>query len=276
LSESADSALGTKETQVQLTRVKCWHVGDAIYDVAQVESQPHTLDLVKKSILKSGYRAYCLTDRAAIERSTWYQLHLISDVVIFYIEGSGLHKLANVDLVENEFYFEKSNLPAGYQPWIFYSWQSDYNPSRSHIRDGIDQAVGILNSRNPKSQLLIIESTRPEDGAGNIVEAIKTNIDRSLMAIFDVTNVSKVDAADLAAKCYPNANVVFELGYALSRKRADQVLMVKKSRSADLGNDVTPFDFSQNRRIDYDRPANLKQAISEAIVEYFERIGFLR
>jgi hypothetical protein len=50
------------------------------------------------------------------------------------------------------------------------------------------------------------------------VEAIKTNIDRSLMAIFDVTNVSRVDAADLASKCYPNANVVFELGYALSRK----------------------------------------------------------
>jgi hypothetical protein len=52
--------------------------------------------------------------------------------------------------------------------------------------------------------------------------------------------------------------------------------MVKKSRSADFGNDGTPFDFSQNRRIDYNQPANLKQEISETVVEYFERIGFLR
>jgi hypothetical protein len=261
---------------MQLIRVKCWHVGDAIYDIAQVKAQPQTLDLVKKSILKSGYRAYCLTDRVEIESSTWYQLHLISDTVIFYIEGSGLYKLANIDLVENEFYFEKSSLPAGYQPWIFYSWQSDYNPSRSHIRDGIDLAVDTLNSRNPKSPLTIVESTRQEDGAENIVESIKKNIDRSLMTIFDVTNVSRVDAEDLTAKCYPNANVVFELGYALSRKRADQVLMIKKRRAADLGNDDTPFDFSQNRRIEYDQPSVLRQAISVAIVGYFERIGFLR
>ncbi len=261
---------------MQITRVKCWYVGDAIYDVAQVSAQPHTLDLVKKSILKSGYRAYCLTDRATIEQSVWYRLHLISDTVIFYIEGSGLYKLANVDLVENEFYFEKSNLPAGYQPWIFYSWQSDHNPSRGHIRDGIDQAVEILNGRNPKAPLVVVESTRPEDGAGNIVDAIKLNIDRSLMAVFDVTNVSKVNTADQTSKPYPNANVVFELGYALSRKRADQVLMVKRNRQADLGNDATPFDFAQNRRIDYERPANVKAAISDTVVQYFERIGFLR
>lgn len=261
---------------MQLTRVKCWYVGDAIYDVAQVSAQAHTLDLVKKSILKTGYRAYCLTDRTVIEQSNWYRLHLISDTVIFYIEGSGLYKLSNVDLVENEFYFEKSNQPAGFQPWVFYSWQSDYNPSRSHIREGINQAIEIINSRNPKSAITVIESTRPEDGAGNIVDAIKQNIDRSLLAVFDITNVSKVITTDKASKSYPNANVVFELGYALSRKRADQVLMVKKSRSADLGDDVTPFDFSQNRRVDYDRPAVAKAEISATIVQYFERIGFLR
>jgi hypothetical protein len=261
---------------MQLTRVKCWFVGDGIYDIAQVTAQSPTLDLLKKSILKSGYRAYCLTDRFTIEQSAWYRLHLISDTTIFYIEGSGLYKLANVDLVENEFYFEKSNLPAGYQPWIFYSWQSDHNPSRGHIRAGIDQAITTLNGRSPKSPLLAVESTRPEDGAGNIVDSIKLNIDRSLMAVFDITNVCKVSATDQGSKSYPNANVVFELGYALSRKRADQVLMVKKVRAGDLGNDATPFDFAQNRRIDYDRPAVATAAIAQAIVQYFERIGFPR
>lgn len=260
---------------MQLTRVKCWYVGDSIYDIAQVAAQSQTLDLVKKSILKTGYRAFCLTDRASIEQSEWYQLYLTSDAVVFYIEGSGLYKLANVDLVENEFYFEKSNLPSGYKPWIFYSWQSDHNSSRTHIKEGIEKAVNILNSRNPKSQIVIVDSPRPEDGAGNIVDSIKSNIDRSLMAIFDVTNVSKVVATDHASKCYPNANVVFELGYALSRKRADQVVMVKQNRNGDLGTDTTPFDFSQNRRIDYTKPADLKNKISDIIIEYFERIGFL-
>ena len=96
------------------------------------------------------------------------------------------------------------------------------------------------------------------------------------MTIFDITNVSRVVANEQVGKCYPNTNVVFELGYALSRKKADQVLIIKKIRSAELGNDSTPFDFAQNRRIDYDRPSNLRQQISDAVIEYFERIGFLR
>lgn len=128
---------------------------------------------------------------------------------------------------------------------------------------------------NPRAQLIVVESTRPENGAGNIVEAIKANIDRSLVTIFDATNVSRVDATDPAAKSYPNANVAFEMGYALSRKNAEQVMIIKKQRAADLGNDGAPFDFTQNRRIDYDQPAQLKTSLAEALIQYFQRIGFI-
>jgi hypothetical protein len=261
---------------VILTKVKCWYVGDAIYDIEQVSSRPPSLNLVKKSILKSGYRAYCLNDRAEIETSLWYRSYLTNEKINFYIEGSGIYKLVNLDLVENEFYFEKSNLPSGYRPWIFYSWQSDHNASRSHVKDAIDHAISIINSRHPKVPLELVESTRPEDGAGNIVEAIKSNIDKCLMAIFDVTNVCSIDSTSQNAKSYPNANVVFELGYALSRKNEEQVLIVKRNRSADFGNDLAPFDFSQNRRINYDRPAQIKNDLSEAVVSYFERLGFMQ
>jgi hypothetical protein len=54
---------------------------------------------------------------------------------IIEIDGSGLYRLINIDLSDNEMYFEKSNLQIGYKPWIFYSWQGDYNTSRSHIKD---------------------------------------------------------------------------------------------------------------------------------------------
>lgn len=258
-----------------ITKVKCWHVADAIYDIEQIESQNPTLELIKKSILKTGYRAFCLSDRKDIEASDWYTSYLMNDKVFFYVEGSGVYRLVNLDLVENEFYFEKSSLPVGYKPWIFYSWQSDHNPPRGHIKDGISDAVSEINSRSPKAEVEIIESTRPEDGAGNIVNSIKDNIDRSLMAIFDATNVVSLDSKDPNSKSYPNANVAFELGYALSRKNDDQVIIVKKSRHKDFASDDAPFDFSQNRRINYEKPAQAKAAIKTAVIEYFERIGFI-
>ena len=255
---------------MNITKIKAWYIPDGIYDIKQVEATPPTLELVKKSILKTGYRAYCLNDRTEIEESYWYSSFLLNDKIFFYIEGSGIYRLANFDLVEKEFYFEKSNLPAGYRPWIFYSWQSDYNPSRSHIKEGIEQARDIINNRNPKAEIEIVESTRPEDGAENIVDAIKNNIDRSLFCVFDITNIVSV-----GEKSYPNPNVVFELGYALSKKKTNQVLIVKRARQDDFANDTPPFDFAQNRRIEYTQPANGKEEIRDVIIQFFEQIGFI-
>jgi hypothetical protein len=258
-----------------ITKVKCWFVPDAIYDINQVEAQAPTLELIKKSILKTGYRAFGLNDRPQIEKSEWYSSYLLNDKVFFYIEGSGIYKLVNLDLIENEFYFEKSNLPAGYRPWIFYSWQSDHNPSRTHIREGIDAAIEAINARNPKAEIEIVESTRPEDGAENIVDAIRNNIDRSLFCVFDVTNVSSIDAQDPNSKSYPNANVVFELGYSLSKKNMNQVVIVKKARTGDFANDHPPFDFAQNRRVEYTQAANGRNRVRDIIVQYFEQIDFI-
>lgn len=258
-----------------LTQIKCWHVGDALYDIEQVTARAPTLNLVKKSILKTGYRAYCLNARNEIETSTWYRSYLTNEKVNFYVEGSGIYKLANLDLVESEFYFEKSNLPAGYRPWIFYSWQSDHNPSRGHIKEAIQTAIETINARHPKAPLELVESTRPEDGASNIMGSIRANIDKSLLAVFDITNVAGIDASNTAAKSYPNANVVFELGYALSRKNDDQVVIVKHSRTTTFANDQSPFDFDQNRRLNYERPAQIKADLAATIVSYFERIGFM-
>ncbi len=260
---------------MNITKVKCWFVPDAIYDINQVESQTPTLELIKKSILKTGYRAFCLNDRPQIEQSDWYSCYLLNDKVFFYIEGSGIYRLVNLDLVENEFYFEKSNIPAGYKPWIFYSWQSDYNPSRTHIREGIDLAINAINVRNPKAVIEIVESIRPEDGAENIVDAIRHNIDRSLYSVFDITNVSSLNNADPNSKSYPNANVVLELGYSMSKKKMDQVLLVKKSRNDDFQNDLPPFDIAQNRRVEYEQPANARNQIRDIIIQYFESIGFV-
>ncbi|MAH04255.1 MAG: hypothetical protein CL561_01715 [Alphaproteobacteria bacterium] len=268
---------------MSITKVKCWYIPGAILDKDSVEKSEPTLSLVKKSMLKAGYRAYCLTDRIEIEKSAWYSDYLAGDQTYFYIEGSGVFRLVNIDLVENEFYFEKSNIPAGFKPWIFFSWQSDYNPSRSHIKDAIKKAIETINSRNPKVPVEIVESTRDEDGSGDIVEAIKKNIDRSLCCVFDITNVSTVPAknveeseqdTNVKLKDLPNANVAFELGYALCRKVDSQVFLVKKTRE-DLNEDNCPFDFDKRKRIKYNNKTEVVTQLSELIIKHFEKIGYI-
>lgn len=258
-----------------ISKIKCWHTSGAIFDIEKLSQKPVTLELVKKSMLKSGYRAYCLTERKAIEQSDWYANYQLNDKIFFYIEGSGLFKLVNIDLVENEFYFEKSNLPSGYKPWIFYSWQSDHNPSRSHIKSGIEAALSEINKRNPRYEIEILESTRTSDGSANIVESIQKNIDRSLYCVFDITNIVSLDSGDPNSKSYPNSNVSYELGYAQNRKKENQVLLVKKKRNSDFSNDSTPFDFDQKLRIEYTAPAELKIKIKTILINYFKEIGFI-
>lgn len=263
--------------------IKCWFVADAVTDPQSLKSEPPDLTLIKKSILKNGYRGFAVEERAAIEAQTWYSAFLIGDEVRFYVDGSGVYRLVNCDMTENELYFERLNVPIGFKPWVFYSWQSDSNASRAHIQDALKDAIAHINGTlSPRQRLTIVESTRDEDGSKNIVEAIKQNIDRSLIAIFDVTNVARVnqDADDTDSsddeKQYPNANVVFELSYALAKKRSDQIILVKRSRKADFTGDHVPFDFEQNRRINYDKPAKLKKELKELLISYLKRIAFIR
>lgn len=267
----------------KFSTIKCWFVADSVTDPQSLSKEQPDLALIKKSILKNGYRGFAVEEREAIEAQPWYSAFLLGEEVRFYIDGSGVYRLVNCDLTENELYFERLNVPVGFRPWIFYGWQSDWNPSRSDVKEALEASVNHINgSLSPRQTLSIVESTRDEDGARSIVEAIKQNIDRSMLAVFDVTNVSRVvrngTSADTASdeKHYPNANVVFELSYALARKRSDQIILVKKSRKVDFGGDHVPFDFEQNRRIDYDKPANLKKDLKELLVRYFRRIAFIR
>lgn len=275
------------------TTIKCWHLTDAITDPNVIEVRDPSLLIIKKSILKLGYRAFATDDRAKIEKQAWYPQFLMGDEVRFYIDGSGVYRLVNCDLTESELYFERLNVPLGCKPWIFYSWQSDHNPSRAAIKDALKEAVDHINDNlSPRQRLEIVESTRPEDGAKNIVDALKDNLNKSMFSIFDITNVAKVEAPAVQAnaagaaktfddepKSYPNANVVFELSYALARKQPNQILLVKKSRMDVFKDDKVPFDFEHNKHhkvTDYETPAKLKAAVKEILIAYFRRANFIK
>lgn len=256
------------------TAVKCWHVTEAVIEPEAVKTVVPSFTVIKKSILKNGYRGYAIEDREIIEAQDWYTPFLLGEEVRFYLDGSGVYRLANCDLTDNELYFERLHIPIGYKPWIFYSWQSDHNPSRTKIGDALKKAVKHINENlEPRQPLEIVESTREEDGAEDIVASIKKNLDRCLMAIFDITNVASVGGDN--GKQYPNANVVFEMSYALARKRPDQILLLKQGRD-DLQPDDVPFDFTQNRRIVVGDPSKLSKEVQKALIDYLRRQNFLR
>jgi len=271
------------------TTIKCWHLSDTVTDPKLISAGQPSLRLIKKSILKLGYRAFAVDERVTIEAQAWYEQFLMGDEVRFYIDGSGVYRLVNCDLTENELYFERLNVPLGHKPWVFYSWQSDHNPSRSAIRKALEEAVDHINKElSPRQTLEIIESTRPEDGAKDIVDAIKDNLNKCMFAVFDITNVAPVKVATAPEKAvddgskakdpksYPNANVVFELSHALARKQPGQILLAKLKRGADFKDDRVPFDFEHNRRIDYEMPAKMKKDLKDILVTYFRSVNYIK
>lgn len=272
------------------TTIKCWSLTDAITDPKIITAAEPSLLLIKKSILKLGYRAFAFNDREAIEKQAWYPLFLLGEEVRFYIDGSGVYRLVNCDLTENELYFERLNVPIGHKPWIFYSWQSDFNPSRSAIKDALTEAIEHINGTlSPRQKLELVESTRPEDGAKNIVDAIQDNLNKCMLAVFDITNVAPVKPPEAQAKAnidgskptddpkaYPNPNVVFELSYALSRKGSNQIVLAKHGRKESFPNDRVPFDIEHNRRIDFVKPAKLKADFKGVLIEYFRSVNYIK
>jgi hypothetical protein len=271
------------------TTIKCWNLPDALTDPQILTARDPSLLLIKKSILKLGYRAFAVDEREKIEKQAWFPQFLLGDEVRFYIDGSGVYRLVNCDLMENELYFERLNVPVGHKPWVFYSWQSDYNPSRSVIKEALVGAIDHINDNmSPRQKLEIVESTRPADGAKDIVEAIQDNLNKCMFAVFDITNVAPVMLVEGAEKveaspnpteepkCYPNANVVFELSYALARKRPDQIVLAKRVRKEHFKDDRVPFDFDHNKRIDYSQPAKIRKDLKDILIAYFRSVNYIK
>lgn len=256
--------------------INCWLLNSEIANIDIIRSNERDVQIIKKSILKNGYRAFLLDNKDVVETKQWYLDFLIGNEIKVYIDGSGIYKIANIDLSDNEIYFEKLNIPIGYKPWIFFSWQSDYNGSRTIIKEVLDEICADINLNcNPKQNIEIVAPLRDEDGAGNIIDRLKKNIDLSLMIISDVTNVGQItDEQSTIVKNIPNPNVIFELSYGFTRKRTDQIIVVKRKRT-ELNPDTLPFDFAQNRVTEFTSKSDLKNKLESIIKGYLKRINFI-
>lgn len=252
--------------------INCWRVSSAVFDVNVVTNQERAFQLLKKSILKNGFRGFIIDSATGIEQTEWYRGFLKGEKPEFYIEGSGVYKIVNIDLSENEIYFEKLNIPIGFEPKIFYSWQSDYDESYTEIREALVEVIDHINKiRMPRAPLILAnDKERPKGGSNQIVEQLKRDIDTALIVVADITNVAQIKDRE---KSHPNANVIFEMSYAFIKKTYDQVIIIRKHRQ-DISDNV-PFDYYQNNRIDYATLENLKEQLNTHLADCLEKIGYI-
>ncbi len=261
---------------MKYTPINCWIVTTKIIDSEIDLNRSPDFQILKKSILKRGFRGYLTNTREFVESQDWYNLFLLGIDVWTYIDGSGIYQIVNIDLSENEIYFERLNIPVGYRPWIFYSWQSDYPKARSEIENVLIDVIEDINkTRNPRQPLELKNSMNIRGGSNNIVDKLKEEIDRSLIVIADLTNVAIVKDVNgkEKKKWHPNSNVVFEMSYAFVKKTNNQVIIIKKNRASE--ENVSPFDFYQNLTMYYDDSQDLKDKLVQSLSLSLEKIGYI-
>src|SRR4051812_8985636 len=91
-------------------------------------------------------------------------------------------------------------------PTVFYSWQSDNAGVQRHFKKVVEGAAR-------EAGLGYDEATRDEAGAPDIVDTIKRKIRQCAVFVADVSIVHSSPV-----RHFPNPNVMFEVGFAMSVK----------------------------------------------------------
>ena len=132
---------------------------------------------------------------------------------------------------------------------IFYAWQDDLPRgfNRFAIRNALDIAAAHLTrslsiESGNAMNVLIDEATRDLSGSPHIPTSILKKIQTADIFVADVTTVM-CDRVD--ARKAPNANVVFELGYALSYLGWERILLLVNDAHGSVLE--LPFDFDRQR-----------------------------
>lgn len=149
---------------------------------------------------------------------------------------------------------------------VFYSWQSDttdkYN--RNFIEKAIEKAIKKINEKF-NINVKLDKDTRDCAGSPDIINKILEKIDKSTLFIADVSITTRN-----GKKCYPNSNVMFELGYAIKSIGDDRVIMVLNNITGT--EKELPFDLGLKRQTKYTYGENCeedKEKTSEDLVRAF-------
>ena len=158
---------------------------------------------------------------------------------------------------------------------VFFSWQSDTKgKERAIIEHALKQAKDEIKNQYGY-EIEIDHSTLGEVGMPTIEVALLRKIDKSDIFICDITPVTSynVQRANgiVKDKQVPNANVLIELGYAMSAMGSEYIIPIAHAGSWDIAD--LPFDINHKRVYLYSsKDCSLVQSIL-AIIEYINKYG---
>lgn len=187
---------------------------------------------------------------------------------------------------------------------IFYSWQSDYDYSKAHIKgqkkvhnqnknemQPLSQKDLILKvlqwqaymlGKNHNCNITVDMDTDNTTGMQPISDIVVKKIRKCQFFVCDVTPISHIDREEdgKRSKLMPNSNVMFELGVAMSYLPPDQIIAVAHEKTGDWIISELPFDISHRKIIKFksttDLEKDLSSALDSSITEYRSNKGRLK
>ena len=250
--------------------LKAWYL-QQYEPIKELEKRPHDLRLSKNSLLKSGLRADFLDDSQDVKNSEWFGRYLEGETIEFYIEGSGGYAISNIDLISHEIYFTKQEVMAQLDPVIFLSYQTEYNASSEALRNALSETLETFNQRS-RLPLTLEESRRPTGEPMRLNSTQMRKIRKSLLFIADGTPVARIEG-EKTPLLLPSPNVCIEMGYALTSKRTEQILLTKLERS-DLPGQF-PFDLPNYQQLLYNKPDDLRSSLPSLMETLLQRFNLL-
>lgn len=241
--------------------LRAWYLRE--YEpVRELERRPHDLRLSKTGMLKTGLRADFLDELEQVKRSEWFELYLEGESVEFYIEGSGGYAVANVDLIGQEIYFTKQEVMARLDPGI-YLCSPVGRGAPSVVREAMEAAIAALNPRS-RLELTLTTSDLTMEGVTRPSQTRMRKLNKSLLFVADVTPIVSVGDTLI-----PSPLVSLELGYALSSKRREQILLVQQ-QLPDLEGQL-PFDLPSWQQLSFTEAAQLQQTLPGVLESQLQR-----
>ena len=247
--------------------LKAWYL-ENYEPISELEDRSHDLRLAKNSLLKSALRADFLEDIEEVKQADWFQRYLEGDRVEFYIEGSGIYAIANIDLISHEIYFSKQDSLSNLDPTIFLSYQTEYTDSSDQLREELESFINKFNKKS-RIPLTLKESHRLSQGAVRLNSTLMRQIRRSLIYIADTTPILGIDGNP--PQLVPSPKVCVEMGYALQSKRPEQILLSQMERSDIPGQ--FPFDTPTENRISFTKKSELKKELSDRLQTRLQRFS---
>lgn len=248
--------------------LKAWYL-QHYEPLKELEKRPHDLRLSKNSLLKSGLRADFLDDSQDVKNSVWFGRYLEGESIEFYVEGSGGYAISNIDLISHEIYFTKLEVMAQLEPVIFLSWQTEYSTATEALRHAVSETLSTINQRS-RLPLTLESSRRPTGEPMRLNSTQMRKIRKSLLFIADTTPVARVEGEGKALMI-PSPNVCVEVGYALTAKRTEQILLAKMERPDLLGQ--FPFDLPSHQQISFQKPDELLQILPTVLENLLQRFN---